>query len=55
MVSNMGMVFSCHIIAEGTKREIRKAMRHWRRKTCIQFRQKKDDDKDYIYFVDEPG
>ncbi|EDO30194.1 predicted protein, partial [Nematostella vectensis] len=37
------------------KKEIRKAIRHWRRKTCLRFRNKRADDTDYIKFVYETG
>ncbi|XP_029209556.1 zinc metalloproteinase nas-4-like [Acropora muricata] len=42
-------------LATKTKREIRKALRHWKRKTCLNFRHKRDGDRDYIRFVDELG
>lgn len=38
-----------------TRKEIRKAIRHWRRRTCLHFRHKKATDKDYIIFVYEAG
>ncbi|KAM7444990.1 hypothetical protein ABFA07_006520 [Porites harrisoni] len=42
-------------LAPKTKKEIRKALRHWKRKTCLNFRHKRDGDTDYIRFVYEPG
>lgn len=42
-------------LAPKTKKEIRKALRHWKRKTCLHFRHKRDGDVDYIRFVDELG
>lgn len=42
-------------LAQKTKKEIRKALRHWKRKTCLNFRHKRDGDTDYIRFVYEPG
>lgn len=42
-------------LAMKTKKEIRKALRHWKKKTCLHFRHKRDGDADYIRFVYEPG
>ncbi|XP_031559636.1 zinc metalloproteinase nas-6-like isoform X2 [Actinia tenebrosa] len=42
-------------IAPKTRREIKKGIRHWRRKTCLHFRHKRTNDTDYIKFVNEPG
>jgi len=42
-------------LAMKTKKEIRKALRHWKKKTCLHFRHKRDSDVDYIRFVYEPG
>lgn len=42
-------------LAIKTKKEIRKALRHWKRKTCLNFRHKREGDVDYIRFVYEIG
>lgn len=42
-------------LASKTKREIKKALKHWRRRTCLHFRHKRDGDVDYIRFVYEGG
>ncbi|PFX34609.1 zinc metalloproteinase nas-6-like [Stylophora pistillata] len=42
-------------LATKTKREIRRALKHWKRRTCLHFRHKRDGDADYIRFVYEPG
>ncbi|KXJ22816.1 Zinc metalloproteinase nas-13 [Exaiptasia diaphana] len=44
-----------YVITHKTKKEIKKGIRHWRRKTCLHFRHKRPNDTDYIKFVNEPG
>ena len=34
---------------------IKSAMEEWSRLTCVNFREKRDDDEDYIEFVYEQG
>lgn len=42
-------------LSQNAKVQIRKAIKHWKRHTCINFRKKRAGDKDYIHFVAEDG
>lgn len=42
-------------LSHNAKNEIRKAIKHWKRHTCIKFHKKQSSDKDFIHFVAEDG
>ena len=48
-------IYSFLFLEHSAKQEIRKAMRHWRKHTCVKFHRKKASDVDYIRFAAEDG